>query len=157
MFNRWELKVKTGNLLEVRENVSDYVRIGFRFVFDWLICWCEFFLDHQSQIKVGQTQSNPPSLSKLNWKLFCLEIIITHLYKCILQRNKLLITQQALLTLEPTKKHGNPSEYAEGIGSNCEIIVVTLFLFDIFLKFAIRQEVKVPKNPQNSDLIKKIS
>lgn len=24
---------------------------------------------------------------------------------------------------KPTKKHGSPSEYAEGIGSNCEIIV----------------------------------
>ena len=154
MFNQWELKVKTGNLLEARENVSDHIRIGLSFVFDWLRWWREFFLD-QSQIKVRQTQSKPGLLSKLNWKLFCLEIIITHLYKCILQRNKLLITQQALLTLEPTKKHGNPSEYAEGIGSNCEIIVVTLFLFDIFLKFAIRQEVKVPKNPQNSDLIKK--
>ena len=156
MFNQWELKVKTDNLLEARENVSDHFRIGFSFVFDWLRWWHEFFQD-QSLIKVRQTQSNPGSLSKLHWKLFCLEIIITHLYKCILQRNKLLITQQALLTLEPTKKHGNPSEYAEGIGSNCEIIVVTLFLFDIFLKFAIRQEVKVPKNPQNSDLIKKIS
>ena len=65
MFNQRELKVKTGNLLEARENVSDHIRIGFSFVFDWLRWWHEFFLD-QSLIKVRQTQSKPGSLSKLH-------------------------------------------------------------------------------------------
>ena len=58
MFNQLELKVKTGNLLEAWENVSDHIRIGLSLVFDWLRWWREFFLD-QSQIKVRQTQSKP--------------------------------------------------------------------------------------------------
>ena len=58
MFNQRELKVKTYNLLEAWENVSDHIRIGLSLVFDWLRWWREFFLD-QSQIKVRQTQSKP--------------------------------------------------------------------------------------------------
>lgn len=42
IINQWELGVKTGNLLEARENEGDQVDIGFNFAFDWSRWWCEF-------------------------------------------------------------------------------------------------------------------
>ena len=35
IINQWELKVKAGNVPEVRENASDQVMIGFSFASDW--------------------------------------------------------------------------------------------------------------------------
>ena len=39
---RWELKIKPIKQLEVRENVTDQVVIGLRFVSDWSREWREF-------------------------------------------------------------------------------------------------------------------
>ena len=41
IINQW-VGVKTGNLLEARENEGDQVDIGFNFAFDWSRWWCEF-------------------------------------------------------------------------------------------------------------------
>ena len=51
MINQWELKEKTSNLLEARENASDQDGVGFSFAFDWLRWWREN--------EVEQNQRNP--------------------------------------------------------------------------------------------------
>ena len=58
MINQWELKEKTSNLLEARENASDQYGVGFSLAFDWLRWWREN--------EVEQNQRNPGSLSMRN-------------------------------------------------------------------------------------------
>ena len=58
MINQWELKEKTSNLLEARENASDQYGVGFGLAFDWLRWWREN--------EVEQNQRNPGSLSMRN-------------------------------------------------------------------------------------------
>ena len=58
MINQWEIKEKTSNLLEARENASDQDGVGFSFAFDWLRWWREN--------EVEQNQRNPGSLSMRN-------------------------------------------------------------------------------------------
>ena len=60
-------QVKTGNLLEARENASDHVGIGLGFAFDWLKWRREFSRQITAQRK--QSQWNPRSFSILSSKL----------------------------------------------------------------------------------------
>ena len=43
IIKQWELKVKTGILLEAQENMSDQVGISINVAFDWLRWLCKFF------------------------------------------------------------------------------------------------------------------
>ena len=68
IISQWELQVKTGNLLEVRETTSD--QDGMVLVLH-LIGWDGgvSFVFEQSQNKIKQDHKNPGSLTILTWKL----------------------------------------------------------------------------------------
>ena len=63
--NQWELKLKTRNLIEARENASDQNTSSFKFESDWSRKWCKFSGPIIYQ-EVKKKQSNARLLSTLN-------------------------------------------------------------------------------------------
>ena len=55
--SQWELKVKQTKLIEVQQNASNQVVLGFSFVFDWLREWCTFCgpITEWSKAKIKQS------------------------------------------------------------------------------------------------------
>ena len=66
--NQWELKTNTQNQRQARENACDQVTIGFGFQSDWVSRWRKFFKPIIDRGMVKKNQSDPGSLSTLNWK-----------------------------------------------------------------------------------------